>query len=160
MEKTKLSNKDLLEAIYFIAKKSKIINPDVIVGIERGGMPLAIYLSAYLNVPLERVTVSFYDGFIKQDTPTVNFKNFDINDYKRPLFVDDLVDSASTMKYIKKVFNGAAFATIYTTKGASDPDLYYYTKKAGEWIIFPWDLDNDGFDYKYMKEDWWKQPLD
>lgn len=155
MQKVRLEKSELIIASRAIAQHVRIFHPDVVVAIERGGIPLGAYLSAYLNVPLETIKVSFYEDTVKLDTPRVHFRNFDISDYKRPLFVDDLVDSGSTMNFIKEKYGNVVYATLYKSDTVT-PDAYYFHKKPDQWIIFPWDLDNDGFDYNYTKEGWWK----
>jgi xanthine phosphoribosyltransferase len=155
MQKVKLEKSVLLDAIKSIARKVKELQPDVVVAIERGGIPLGVYLSSYLNIPLEKVKVSYYDDTTKLEIPRVSFKDFEITDYTNPLFVDDLVDTGSTMNFIKEKFGRVTFATLYCSDTVK-PDAYCFHKKADEWIVFPWDLENDGFDVQYTKEGWWK----
>jgi hypothetical protein len=81
MQKVRLGNKTLTEALYFIGRKSWQFDADCVVAIERGGLPLATFLSAYLNVPLERIKVSFYKDMEKQETPIVDLRNFDVSFY-------------------------------------------------------------------------------
>jgi hypoxanthine phosphoribosyltransferase len=156
MEKVKLSNSDLINAIHKIAGRAAFLNADVIVAIERGGLPLATFLSYYLHLPLERIKVSFYKGTEKQETPIVELNNFDITKYKKPIFVDDLVDSGDTLQYIKQTYGDVTYATIFS-RTIPAPDIYQYVKNADEWIVFPWDTENDGFDAKFAKVGWWKE---
>lgn len=154
MKKVRLSHKSLTEALYFLGRKSMQFEADCVVAIERGGLPLATFLSAYLNQPLERIKVSFYKDTEKQNAPIIDLKNFDSSLYKRPLFVDDLVDTGDTLKYIKKIYGNAPYVTLYAGD-TIQPDLHFFHKNKNEWIIFPWDTDDDGFDYKFTEEGWW-----
>ena len=155
MQKIHLTSEQLLESMYFIAKRAKLLNADAVVAIERGGLPLAIFLSAYLNLPLERIKVSFYKDIEKQSKPFVDLKGFDIDTYDKPLFVDDLVDSGDTLKYIKETYGNVPYVTIYSTD-TNQPDIFHLNKHKDEWIIFPWDAADDGFDWEYAEMGWWK----
>lgn len=160
MQKIHLTSEALLEAMYAIAKKTKLLNVDAVVAIERGGLPLAVFLSAYLNLPLERIKVSFYKDTEKQPKPFVDLKGFDITSYSKPLFVDDLVDSGDTLKYIKETYGDVPYATIYSTV-TMQPDVFHFNKNSDEWIVFPWDAADDGFDWKFAEMGWWKNlPID
>lgn len=155
MQKVVLPNKKLLEAIYDVAKKTRLLKADAVVAIERGGLPLATYLSSYLNLPLERIRVSFYKDMEKQETPIVDLKDFDITLYNNPMFVDDLVDSGDTLKYIKATYGNVPYVTICASEKIA-PDAYSFIKNKDEWLVFPWDTADDGFDYKFAEDGWWK----
>jgi len=156
MRKVKLGNKALTEALYYIGRKSLQFEADCVVAIERGGLPLATFLSAYLNLPLERIKVSFYKDTEKQDKPIVDLRNFEYSHYKKPLFVDDLVDTGDTLMYIKKAYGNAPYVTLYAGD-MYQPDIFFFHKKSDEWIIFPWDTENDGFDGSFTEEGWWNR---
>jgi xanthine phosphoribosyltransferase len=154
MEKIRFGEFKLFAACSFLASRAMHLNPDVIVGIERGGIPLALFLSSYLNLPLKKIKVSFYDGETKLETPTVKLDNFDITKYKKPLFVDDLVDSGSTMNFLRKEYGNILFATLLSGDKIK-PDIYFEKKTGNQWIVFPWDLEKGEFNKKYLKEGWW-----
>lgn len=156
MRKVKLGNKALTEALYFIGRKSLQLEADCVVAIERGGLPLATFLSAYLNLPLERIKVSFYKDTEKQDKPIVDLRKFEYSHYKKPIFVDDLVDTGDTLMYIKKTYGNAPYVTLYAGD-TIQPDLHFFHKNKDEWIIFPWDTENDGFDGSFTEEGWWNR---
>jgi len=160
MQKIHLTSEALLEAMYFIAKRVKLLDADAVVAIERGGLPLATFLSAYLNLPLERIKVSFYNDTERRNKPFVDLKGFDISTYKKPMFVDDLVDSGDTLNYIKETYGDVPYVTICSTV-TRQPDVFYYNKNSDEWIVFPWDAPDDGFDWKFAEMGWWKNlPVD
>jgi xanthine phosphoribosyltransferase len=154
MRKVRLGNKTLTEALYAIGRRASQYDVDCVVAIERGGLPLAVFLSAFLTIPLERIKVSFYKDTEKQDKPIVDLRRFDSSSYKKPIFVDDLVDTGDTLKYIKEAFGNAPYATIYAGD-TIQPDIYFLHKNTDEWIIFPWDTEDDGFDNKFTELGWW-----
>lgn len=153
-EKIYISNSDLLSSMKDIADKVKVLNVDVIVAIERGGLPLATYLSSVLSIPLERIMVSFYKDTEKQPSPIVDLKNFDVKKYNNPIFIDDLIDSGETFKYIKETYGDVLYATICVSNPLKS-SIYSFIKPKEAWIIFPWNTDNDGFDYSFTSEFWW-----
>jgi hypoxanthine phosphoribosyltransferase len=155
MQKVILTNKKLFEAIYDVARKARLLKADAVVAIERGGLPLATFLSAYLNLPLERIRVSFYKDTEKQKIPIVDLKDFDITIYKKPMFVDDLVDSGDTLKYIKATYGNVPYVTLCASETIT-PDVFSFIKDKNEGLVFPWDTPNDGFDYKFAEDGWWK----
>lgn len=93
--------------------------PDYIVGITRGGLPLATILSNQLDIPMQALGVSFRDtefgpesnlwmaedafGYIPQDGPSPSTGcRWDISTRKNILIVDDINDSGRTFGWIKE----------------------------------------------------------
>jgi xanthine phosphoribosyltransferase len=150
-----MPEEELLEAVSFLAKRCVNFNADVVVAIERGGTPLGLFISSYLKLPLKKIKVSYYDGENKNSEPRVNLNDFDGSLYKNPIFIDDLVDSGSTMRFIKEKYKNAKFVTIYSDL-YNNSDLYYDIKPKDAWVVFPWDLDNDGFNPVFLENKWWK----
>ncbi len=111
-------------------------NPDIIVGLARGGCFPAVYLSHYYDVPcyiINKVHDSDFDKSI-------------LDSYKNVLIVDDINDTGVTLERISEIFN-AKYAVIVDNIGSPFKVDYCGTEisKARDpsWIDFDW-------------ETWWK----
>lgn len=121
-------------------KIKKSGNYNKIVAVSRGGlMPSGIvaYELGIRNV--EAVNVSSYDD----DKECINsevkcLSNVGVVDEKT-LVIDDLSDTGSTFKLLKKLFPKAKFVVVYAKpKGIGEPDIYEKTLP-DKWVVFPWD---------------------
>jgi uncharacterized protein len=120
-------------------------NPDVIVGVSRGGWIPARILSDLLEVKnLGSVTTEFYEDIAKtKQKPTitqpvsVSVKN------KKVLVVDDLADTGKSLKLVNSHLTeqGASEVRVaviyYKPWSVTVPD--YYEKSSNSWIVFPWE---------------------
>ena len=105
--------------------------PDIVVGIPRGGLPLAVTLSHQLEVPL----------FI----PSYGHSYATISD-KDILIVDDISDTGQEMRQQLKYADQFECHQVRTLvlierEGTIQPTTYkwkHITKDEG-WIIFPWE---------------------
>jgi uncharacterized protein len=89
-----------------------------IYGVPRGGLPLAVYLSNHLELPL-----------------TYNEKP-GIDD----LVVDDISDKGSTLNKYKNNIIVCLYSSLWTTM---PPDIYLRMKQSPDhWIYFPWESKN------------------
>ena len=96
--------------------------PDYIVGITRGGLPLATIISNQLDIPMHALGVSFRDsefgpesncwmaddafGYVDSDSRTSTGCRWDISQRKNILIVDDINDSGRTFEWIKQDWQG------------------------------------------------------
>ena len=124
-------------------------SPQVIVGISRGGLPPAVMLSAYFDIPLKPLKSSLrhfpqWEEYMPRPTD------------REILIVDDICDSGATFTRIRedilrntKVKKGpiVRFASLYSNADQDfTPD--YYVRELNQnqqqvWIEFPWKV-------------WWK----
>ena len=120
--------------------------PDYIVGISRGGLPLAVMLSHKGGISMETLKVQLRDGDQQEVNP---FLLADIKKGDKVLFVDDINDSGSTFKWIEKNYktngaNSAARFAVMTenTASAFGEVAYSYDEinKADEdvWLVYPY----------------------
>lgn len=128
---------DILSIIRKIEKDN--FKPSNIVGITRGGLIPAIYLSHWYEIPLTTLKVSFKDH-IHADR---------IKLPENSLVIDDICDSGETFFYIKEINNNIKFAALIHNISNNFNIDYYGTeinKKENPnlWVKFQW-------------ENWWKE---
>jgi xanthine phosphoribosyltransferase len=124
--------------------------PDIIVGITRGGLIPAVYMSHYFNKPLNTLEVSFRDsGVTEQPTQIIDH----IRNGKKVLIVDDILDSGETIDWIYQQVNSFNLkyvdflktAVLFHNEGKTglvDPDYQGTVINKIEnnvWIVFPWE---------------------
>ncbi len=119
--------------------------PDAIVGVARGGMSLAHFLSIALNTRnCFSLNSIHYDDRQKLDFIKI-FNVPDLSSFKRVLVVDDIVDSGETMSAImellKRDFSGdfKSLSIFYKKSAIYTPD--FSLREASEWVEFCWDIE-------------------
>ena len=119
--------------------------PDIIVGISRGGWIPARVLSDLLENPtLASVQVNTHSGASQAESlPTITQKTSIPVTKKKVLIADDVADSGKSLKVVKEyvLHQGAAVAKIATLyhKPWSAVKPEFYEKETSKWIVFPWD---------------------
>ena len=134
----------LLLKIAEAVKKSKY-EPDIIVGVSRGGwIPARIMVDLLENPKLANVATEYYLGVAetKQEPIITQPISVSIED-KKVLVVDDVADTGESLKLVNAHLKeqGASeirIATIYY-KHWSVTIPQYYAKETCQWIIFPWE---------------------
>ncbi|EPH02481.1 hypothetical protein HMPREF1531_01789 [Propionibacterium sp. oral taxon 192 str. F0372] len=120
-------------------------NPEVLIGVARGGMIPAGALTYSLGVKLtDAINVEFYtDVEATLPDPVLLAPMLDIDSIrgKRVLVVDDVVDSGRTLALVLELLTkfGAEVrsAVIYEKPTTSvKPDFVW--KSTSKWIVFPW----------------------
>ena len=114
---------NLAEQINQLDKK-----PFYIYGIPRGGAIPSVWLSHKLGIKYQQINSAQISK---------------IADLSHILIVDDICDSGETIKKIKENFPKCQTATLYYKETAIDkPDIYGETVE-DEWIVFPWENDEE-----------------
>jgi hypothetical protein len=144
MELVSMSWKEVEEAVTALANAIKReFDPDVIVGIARGGLIPAVRLSHLLGDKLLRVIhVKYYkDVNLRLKKPELYA---DIRRLSgKVLVVDDVADTGTSLEFVLKHLKrkGAKeirVATIaYKPRSRLKPD--YFTLKTDKWVVFPWE---------------------
>ncbi len=121
-------------------------NPDVLLGIARGGLGPLLMLSYSLDVRnIATVPLEFYDKNKQAKNKVKQLMTFDIKNlkkYKKILVVDDVADTGQTLDYILSKLKNKGVEVKTSTllykpkKSKIKPD--YYVKETDEWIDFPW----------------------
>ena len=143
--------------------------PDYIVGIGRGGLPLAVALSNHIDVPCYSVDISLRDHAMTESNCWIPE---DIVGYSGPakqvLVVDDINDTGATFKWLindwqrsvpdtainrhgecktwKQVFDDRSvrFATLVDNYASEFTDVNYSAISVNKtendiWFVFPWE---------------------
>jgi hypoxanthine phosphoribosyltransferase len=120
-------------------------NPDIIVGISRGGWIPARIISDFLENPrLANISVKFYETIEETKKEPIITQPISLSiENKRILLVDDVADTGKSLEFVKKDLetkdaSEIRIATLYYKPWSIiDPD--YYEKQTKLWIIFPWE---------------------
>ena len=125
-------------------------NPDVIVGLSRGGLTPGVMMSHWMNKPFKSIKASLRDfpeweDYLPRKTD------------ERVLIVDDICDSGETFHKIREHINerkengvDVRFATLWWNNECNFEPHYYINEIAKDttktWIHFCW-------------ENWWNTPV-
>lgn len=121
---------------------------DLVVGIARGGIPVAMAVSDHLNVKIDFVNVKSYSDFGKRVPPRILSTLTEAIEGKDILLVDDLVDQGDTLASMKKYLGDQMPRTLDTAvmfkKPWSKQEPDYYLETVTEWVVFPFELGEAG----------------
>jgi hypoxanthine phosphoribosyltransferase len=121
---------------------------DLVVGIARGGIPVAMVVSDHLNVKIDFVNVKSYNDIGKRAPPRILSTLTEAIEGKDVLLVDDLVDQGDTLALMKKFLGDQKPRTLETAVmfrkpwSRTEPD--YYLENVSEWVVFPFELGEAG----------------
>jgi len=113
-----------------------------IVAITRGGLIPAAIVARELECRLvETVCIVTYDDESRGE-PLVTKPPAAAGDGEGWLIIDDLVDTGTTAKVVRKLLPKAHLATVYA-KAAGKPvvDTFITEVSQDTWIMFPWDTE-------------------
>ena len=121
---------------------------DLVVGIARGGIPVAMVVSDHLNVKIDFVNVKSYNEIGKRTAPKILSTLTEGIEGKDILLVDDLVDQGDTMDFMKRFLGDQKPRSLETAvlfrKPWSKTAPDYYLENVSEWIVFPFELGEVG----------------
>ncbi len=119
---------------------------DTIIGIARGGLTLSHVLGEHYNIrKVYTINTIGYDDTVKLDSVKV-FNIPNLQESKKVLIVDDIVDSGDTLKIVLElleesyshcIFKSASL--FYKPTAIIEPNWYFQEVK--DWIDFFWDVD-------------------
>lgn len=115
-----------------------------IVGIERGGIPLARTLAAHYKKPMTSIRISFYKGEVKQEAPIVDLHGITFSPDDVVLIVDDLVDTGDTVDTFKRTLSDLCIKhkiAVFFEKPQSIVKPDFCAETTEEWIVFPWEME-------------------
>ena len=117
---------------------------DLVVGIARGGIPVAMVVSDHLNVKIDFINVKSYNDIGKRTPPRILSTLIEGVAGKNVLLVDDLVDQGDTMAFLSRYLNDQKPKTLETAvmfkKPWSKTEPDYFLETVTEWVVFPFEL--------------------
>ena len=161
MEKEYYTWENFNNGILSISRQCVLDNfiPDIVVGIQRGGLIPAVQLSHYFNCPMGSVDLSLRDK-----KTTYNYDDQQIakqifmyqNHYNRILLVDDICDSGATLDTLFKteissglplslgLYERIKTAVLHNNIGQDLFNVDYYHKEINKlendiWLVYPWE---------------------
>jgi len=129
-----------------LIKQVQAFEPDLIIGIARGGLTLAHALAEGLNIrDVQTIRTELYDETSKREKLKI-FGECTLGNAKRVLIVDDIADSGETleavMQYLACGFENVEFksSTLFYKK-TSIYEPHFWINEAADWIDFFWERD-------------------
>jgi hypoxanthine phosphoribosyltransferase len=117
---------------------------DLVVGIARGGIPVAMVISDELGVGIDIINVKSYTGIAKRKAPRIVSTLTEEVKGKKVLVVDDLVDEGDTMKtvltFLRKMRPAQLSTAVIFRKPWSKLEPRFHLETVDEWIVFPWEI--------------------
>jgi len=121
---------------------------DLVVGIARGGIPVAMVVSDHLNVKIDFINVKSYNDIGKRTAPRILSTLTEGVTGKDVLLVDDLVDQGDTMAFLAHYLEDQKPRSLETAvmfkKPWSKTEPDYFLETVTEWIVFPFELGEVG----------------
>ena len=117
---------------------------DLVIGIARGGIPVAMVVADRLGVKIDTITVKSYSGIAERGS--VRILSTLTEDIKEAcvLLVDDLVDQGDTMIGVNGFLREKGAKVVETAvlfkKPWSKTHPDYFLETTEEWIVFPFEL--------------------
>lgn len=129
-----------------LIKEVKSFEPQIIIGIARGGLTLAHAMAEGLKIrEVQTLRTELYDATCKRDKLSI-FDTCKFGDVKKIIVVDDIADSGETfdaiMKYLREKYPHIEFkscALFYKRTSVYKPD--FWINEANDWIDFFWERD-------------------
>lgn len=128
-----------------LAKKVSSHHPkfDLVIGIARGGIPVAMVVSDRLGARVDFINVKSYDGIGRRTKPKILTTITEDVNCERVLLVDDIVDEGDTMVTVSKYLitkdpEAIKTAAIFTKPWSSvRPD--FSLGVVDSWVVFPYE---------------------
>ena len=127
--------------------KNKDIKIDTIVGISRGGLIPARFLSDLLLIPdIKIVAAGFYSGPNRRMEKPVIYTSIPEDEVrnKNILLVDDVADTGETLEAVRIHLLEKGAKNVYTAviyvKPWNKAKIDFYSQETDAWIIFPWEF--------------------
>ena len=118
-------------------------NPDVVIGLSRGGLVPGVMLSHFLNKPF----IPFQTAL--RDHPTWEINKKELSNIESAIVIDDICDTGETFKRLKTEINDEfsgldlRFACLHYNQPCKFPIDWYGTfidkVKQDEWVVYPWE---------------------
>ena len=146
---TPVDQPEFLTAVHYVAARIKESGwaPDFVIGVGRGGLVPAVYLSHATSIPMLSIDHSSHlPDFSAELLVKLAVKSMT----ERLLFVDDINDSGGTIAHLKAALKEAGgnlanvhFAMLIDNVASAEEVDYCFRKidrsVNKEWFVFPWE---------------------
>jgi hypoxanthine phosphoribosyltransferase len=116
---------------------------DLVIGVARGGMPVALVVSDRLGVRVDIINVKSYFGIGERGIPRILSTLTEDIAGKNILIVDDLVDQGDTMRvvaeYLSERSPNLLEVAVLFKKPWTKFDPHYYLEVVDRWVVFPFE---------------------
>ena len=116
---------------------------DLIIGIARGGIPVAMVIADQLGVGIDIINVKSYTGIAARKKPMIISTLTEDVKGKEVLVVDDLIDEGDTMTtviaYLRRGKPKHLTTAVLFKKPWSRYEPDYFLEMLDEWVVFPWE---------------------
>lgn len=116
---------------------------DLVIGIARGGIPVAMVVADQLGNEIDIINVKSYTGIAQRSKPTIISTLTEEVRGKSVLVVDDLIDEGDTMDtvlgYLQKEGVSDLHTAVLFKKPWSKFEPEFYLKVLDKWVVFPWE---------------------
>lgn len=116
---------------------------DLVIGIARGGVPVAMVVSDRLGAKVDFINVKSYTGLGSRTKPRILATITEEIAGKRILLVDDIVDEGDTMRTVTEYLEARGPAEMTTavlfSKPWSSVQPNYSLGVVGSWVVFPYE---------------------
>ena len=137
---------EFVKDVHILINRCSIFEPEVIVGIARGGLTLAHSMAEGMDIrEVETLRTELYDKSCKRDSISI-FGECNLSKAKKVLIVDDIADSGETLdaivkqlKYQHKDIEFLVATIFYKKTSIYQPDVWI--NEATELIEFFWEKD-------------------
>ncbi len=142
---------DMIKKIIVLLKNDNW-EPDLIVGVIRGGAIPAMWMSNITNIQTDTIKASFRDNVVKHPHLPVTFLKKIANPDFKTLIIDDINDTGETFIWIqnqirayhKDADKNLRYASLIHNTPSDFTDLDYYARTINKdrdpaWIVFPWE---------------------
>ena len=146
---TPVDQPEFLTAVHYIAARIKESGwaPQAIIGIGRGGLIPAVYLSHATSIPMLSID---HSSHLPDFSAELLVKLAVRSRAERLLFVDDINDSGTTIAHIKRALTEAGglldnvrIATLIDNRVSAEQVDYCFRKidrsVNKDWFVFPWE---------------------
>ncbi|PTD93788.1 hypothetical protein C9439_07000 [archaeon SCG-AAA382B04] len=155
-EKLFVSWEELEELNKKLVKKIKRndYNPNAVIGISRGGLPISVRVSHLLELPMGMIEADHYrgDGYgTQQDKAVIKGTLFGKKIKGNILLVDDIIDTGKTMeavieelnqiKEIEEIKTGVIHEKPHS---CMKPDFCAYPTPVDKWVVYPFEKMSPG----------------
>ena len=129
--------------------KNTEVQYDAVIGVGRGGLIPAVYVSHSLNIPMGTIMVNKYNGKSKvggrvKVADSLSIMGADCN--SRVLVIDDINDTGDTLGVLNQVlshmFARVSFAVMFNKLTSKFIPDYYLETIDDVWIQFPYDKED------------------